>query len=95
MDAKEKIKEVVEVWEQINQKPNLTLISVNLKTNSKWAVNPHTHNKICEDIEKSLAEAKQVKTIPMGQGNKSSRILAWTYFSKEQKLEWQKKLVQS
>lgn len=36
------------------------------------------------------AEATEVKTIPMGQGNKSSRILAWTFFTKEQKIAWQK-----
>jgi 23S rRNA (adenine1618-N6)-methyltransferase len=24
----------------------------------------------------------------MGQGNKSSRIVAWTFFSSEQKIKW-------
>ncbi len=32
--------------------------------------------------------AVEVKTIPMGQGNKSSRILAWTFLSPEQQQEW-------
>jgi len=36
----------------------------------------------------SDAEAVEVKTIPMGQGNKSSRIVAWTFLTKEQQLEW-------
>ena len=29
-----------------------------------------------------------VKTIPMGQGNKISRIVAWTFFNKEEKDKW-------
>ncbi|MCF6170020.1 MAG: 23S rRNA (adenine(1618)-N(6))-methyltransferase RlmF [Bacteroidales bacterium] len=34
------------------------------------------------------AEASEVKTIPMGQGNKTSRIVAWTFLSKKQQKEW-------
>ena len=34
------------------------------------------------------AEAVEVKTIPMGQGNKISRIIAWTFFSKEEQNKW-------
>ena len=33
-------------------------------------------------------EAVEVKTIPMGQGNKSSRIVAWTFLSEEQQKKW-------
>jgi len=33
-------------------------------------------------------EALDVKTIPMGQGNKSSRIIAWTFLNKEQRNTW-------
>jgi len=33
-------------------------------------------------------EANQIKTIPMGTGNKSSRIVAWTFLSKEEQKEW-------
>ena len=35
-------------------------------------------------------EATQIKTIPMGTGNKSSRIVAWTFLSKEEQKEWNK-----
>jgi 23S rRNA (adenine1618-N6)-methyltransferase len=35
-----------------------------------------------------LVEAVEVKTIPMSQGNKVSRIVAWTYLGKEQQKEW-------
>ncbi len=34
------------------------------------------------------AEAVEVKTIPMGQGNKISRIVAWTFLTKEQQRAW-------
>ena len=34
------------------------------------------------------AEAIEVKTIPMGQGNKSTRIVAWTFLTLEQQGEW-------
>jgi 23S rRNA (adenine1618-N6)-methyltransferase len=30
----------------------------------------------------------QIKTIPMGTGNKSSRIVAWTFLTKEEQEEW-------
>tara|TARA_R110002124_G_scaffold133227_1_gene295865 strand:- start:134 stop:1096 length:963 start_codon:yes stop_codon:yes gene_type:complete len=33
--------------------------------------------------------ADQVKTIPMGTGNKSTRIVAWTFLSNEEQKEWQ------
>ncbi len=33
-------------------------------------------------------EAVEVKTIPMGQGNKTSRIVAWTFLDKEQQNKW-------
>lgn len=33
-------------------------------------------------------EVSQVKTIPIGTGNKSSRIVAWSYLSKEAQKEW-------
>ena len=31
---------------------------------------------------------KEVKTIPMGTGNKSTRILTWTFLSKEERTAW-------
>ena len=34
------------------------------------------------------AQAVEVKTIPMGQGNKSSRIVAWTFLSPHQQRNW-------
>lgn len=34
-------------------------------------------------------KAVQVKTIPLGTGNKSSRIVAWTFLTKEEQKRWQ------
>jgi 23S rRNA (adenine1618-N6)-methyltransferase len=34
------------------------------------------------------AGASDVKTIPMGQGNKISRIVAWTFLTQEQQMKW-------
>ncbi|MEI6683540.1 MAG: 23S rRNA (adenine(1618)-N(6))-methyltransferase RlmF [Bacteroidota bacterium] len=34
------------------------------------------------------ADAADVKTIPMGQGNKSSRIVAWTFLRPEEQKQW-------
>ncbi|MCF7832519.1 MAG: 23S rRNA (adenine(1618)-N(6))-methyltransferase RlmF [Candidatus Marinimicrobia bacterium] len=34
------------------------------------------------------AGATQIRTIPMGTGNKSTRIVAWTFFSEEEQKEW-------
>lgn len=41
-------------------------------------------------IYKTLADVKavQVKTIPMGTGNKSTRIVAWSFLDKEGQKEW-------
>ena len=33
-------------------------------------------------------KAVKVETIPMGQGNKTSRIVAWTFLSKEEQTKW-------
>ncbi|WP_430406897.1 23S rRNA (adenine(1618)-N(6))-methyltransferase RlmF [Fluviicola sp.] len=41
---------------------------------------------IYQSLEKN--GAIQVKTLPMGTGNKSSRIVAWTFLSKPEQKEW-------
>jgi 23S rRNA (adenine1618-N6)-methyltransferase len=47
-----------------------------------------TLNAVYYALEKE--KAVEVKTIPMGQGNKISRIVAWTFLSKEKQREWAK-----
>jgi len=37
----------------------------------------------------NAVKAAEIKTIRMGQGNKSSRIVAWTFLSPEQQKDWQ------
>jgi 23S rRNA (adenine1618-N6)-methyltransferase len=43
-----------------------------------------------KNIYKALkdAEAAEVKTIPMAQGNKISRFVAWTFLNKEKQQKW-------
>ena len=36
------------------------------------------------------AAAAEVQTIPVGQGNKSGRIVAWTFFSRDEQRQWVK-----
>lgn len=43
-------------------------------------------SKIYKALEKT--KASQVKTISLGTGNKSSRIVAWTFLSKSEQKEW-------
>lgn len=51
------------------------------------SVSKQSHLKrIYEALKK--AGAIELKTIPMGQGNKSSRIVAWTFLTQEQQEKW-------
>lgn len=50
-------------------------------------VSKQSHLKRIYDALKK-AEAIEVRTIPMGQGNKSSRIVAWTFLTREQQDIW-------
>jgi len=45
-----------------------------------------------KSVESALhyEKAAEVKIIPMGQGNKSSRIVAWTFLDKDQQQDWRK-----
>lgn len=38
--------------------------------------------------ELERVKAKEVRVIPMGQGNKTSRILAWTFQTEQEKKDW-------
>jgi 23S rRNA (adenine1618-N6)-methyltransferase len=50
-------------------------------------ISKHSHlTNVYSGLEK--AGATQVVTIPMGQGNKTSRIVAWSYLTKEQQEVW-------
>ncbi len=43
-------------------------------------------NKIYKALE--IARSEEVICIPMGQGNKTSRIVAWTFLKKEEQQKW-------
>ncbi len=50
-------------------------------------VSKHSNLKgIYKFLEKT--EANEIKTIPMGTGNKLNRIVAWTFLSREEQKEW-------
>ncbi len=59
--------------------------------NSFWFSTLVSKQSNLKGIYKTLGkvEARQVKTIPMGTGNKSSRIVVWTFLSKKERKEWQ------
>ncbi len=43
---------------------------------------------ICNTLE--ALNAVEIKTIPMGTGNKSTRLIAWTFLTKEEQMKWVK-----
>jgi 23S rRNA (adenine1618-N6)-methyltransferase len=46
----------------------------------------HNMNGVSAALKR--VDSVEVRTIPMGQGNKTSRIVAWTFFTPEQQAEW-------
>lgn len=58
--------------------------------NCYWFTTLVSKQSNLKGIYKALekVEANQIKTIPMGTGNKSSRIVVWTFLSKEEQKEW-------
>lgn len=71
---------------------NMILQSKEFASNVFWfstLISKQTHLKMVY-AELRYAEAVDVKTFPMGQGNKSSRLVAWTYLSPDKQKEWVK-----
>lgn len=50
-------------------------------------ISKQSHLKNAYELLKD-ANAVRIETIPMGQGNKSSRILAWSFITQKQREEW-------
>ena len=69
---------------------NMIRESVQFSKNCFWFSTLVSKESNLKGIYKSLqhAEAREFKTIPMGTGNKSSRIVAWTFLSKEEQSNW-------
>jgi len=55
-----------------------------------WFTSSISKQSNLESVYKALknVEAKSVKTIQMGQGNKISRIVAWSFLEEEERREW-------
>jgi 23S rRNA (adenine1618-N6)-methyltransferase len=64
--------------------------SKNFANNCFWFTSLISKKDNLKSIYDALkkANAVEVKTIPMGQGNKTSRIVAWTLLTPEQQKEW-------
>jgi 23S rRNA (adenine1618-N6)-methyltransferase len=69
---------------------NMIRESKKFSKNCYWFTTLVSKQSNLKGIQKVLEkiEANQIKTIPMGTGNKSSRIVAWTFLSKEEQKEW-------
>lgn len=69
---------------------NMIRQSKKFSKNGFWFSSLISKESILNSIQKTLKEvgAVEVKTIPMGQGNKISRVVAWTFLSKAEQKEW-------
>jgi len=69
---------------------NMVRESKKFSKNCFWFSTLVSKQSNLKGIYKSLEtiDANQIRTIPMGSGNKSSRIVAWTFLSKEERKEW-------
>ena len=71
---------------------NMITESKHFSKNCYWfstLVSKQSNLKAIYSLLKKIG-ALQVKTIPMGTGNKSSRIVTWTFLTKEAQKEWRK-----
>ncbi|MGB1318637.1 MAG: RlmF-related methyltransferase, partial [Flavobacteriales bacterium] len=71
---------------------NMILESKKYRDSCLWFTTLVAKQKHMKSIEDALSSAgvAETKTIPMGQGNKASRIVAWTFFPFEQRKNWKK-----
>ena len=69
---------------------NIIRDSATISKNCFWFSTLVSKQSNLKGVYKSLEQIKpnQVKTIPMGPGNKSSRIVAWTFLSKKEQNDW-------
>ena len=69
---------------------NMIRESKNFSHNCFWFSTLVSKQSNLKGIYKALEDArvKKIKKIPMGTGNKSSRIVAWTFLSKDEQQEW-------
>ena len=70
----------------------MVLQSKTFKNNCFWFTTLVSKQSNLNAIYKKLDQvnASEIKTIPMGTGNKVTRIVAWTFLSKSQQNQWRK-----
>ncbi len=68
----------------------MILESREYSTSCFWFSTLISKKSLLNNVYKALNKSKatEVKTIPMGQGNKISRIVAWTYLNRDQQEKW-------
>jgi 23S rRNA (adenine1618-N6)-methyltransferase len=78
--------------EKLNLLVAMVLQSKTFKNNCFWFTTLVSKQSNLNAIYKKLDQvnASEIKTIPMGTGNKVTRIVAWTFLSKSQQNQWQK-----
>ena len=69
---------------------NMIKESKSFSKNGYWFSTLVSKQSNLKGIQKTLENinVSQLKTIPMDTGNKTSRIIAWTFLSKEEQKEW-------
>lgn len=69
---------------------NMIIESQDFAKNCFWFSTLVSKQSNLKGIYKTLNELEvaQIKTIPIGTGNKSSRIIAWSFLTKEEQKEW-------
>ena len=82
-----------ELWCEGGEKifiENMILQSKEFSASCFWFSTLVSKQSNLQSIYKALQKVKatEVKTIPMGQGNKISRIVAWTFLDKKQQKSW-------
>ena len=83
-----------ELWYQGGEKAflhNYLYESSLFKTNCFWYTSLVSNKDLVKSMQKSLKKlgATQIKVINMEQGNKVSRVVAWTFLTTEQQKVWQ------
>jgi len=71
---------------------NMIRESRKFASNCYWFSSLISKQSTLNSVYKALksAGAVEMETIPMGQGNKTSRLVAWSFLTKEQQNEWKK-----
>ncbi len=71
---------------------NMVEESTRYAQNCFWFTSLVSKQSSLKAIMQKLGDVKaaQIKTIPMGTGNKSTRMVAWSFFSKAERIAWAK-----